>query len=261
VAGERGHVHDRVMARDPMRPRGVNWFIVRLFLILGILMSALGALLEPILLLIGVGWIGMALVLGTLFWWMRRRVDRREALRHEGAPGTATVLEANRTHTKVNSSGGVGGIVVYKMRLRIEAEGMEPFELEKRLAPRVGLSGLQPGQKWPVYVDRNDREHIMVDWDALLASGTTIQVGSGVTIHSQGQLEMRPGPDPRRVVFDVLRGRGITVQGAPATSAPAPQDHGSAVGERLHQLQQLKNQGLISDEEFETQRARLVDSL
>jgi hypothetical protein len=177
-----------VMVRDPMRPRGVSWFIVRLFLILGVLMSALGALLEPILLLVGVGWIGMALVLGTLFWWMRRRVDRREALRHEGAPGTATVLEATRTHTKVNSSGGVGGIYVHKMRLRIEAEGMEPYELEKRLAPQVGPSGLEPGRKWPVYVDRKDREHILVDWDVLQASGTTIQFGPRLTIHSQNSL-------------------------------------------------------------------------
>lgn len=164
--------------------------IATLFLRMGIVLAVIGiplALVTPVLLIIGLGWIAVALGLRVLFRTMHRRRERLEALRHEGAPGVATILDAKRTKTKYGPGSNSAGLGrrVWQMRLQIEAEGMKPYEIEKRILPEVGPSGRQVGQKWPVFVDREDPSNFLVDWEAFQASGHSVEISPGLVISSQ----------------------------------------------------------------------------
>jgi hypothetical protein len=92
----------------------------------------------------------------------------------------------------------------------------------------------------------------------------------------QGTLDLRSNPDARSAVLDVIARRGYRVpesarQGtaaspgsASATSAagtaPDPTDTRPGV-DRLMELQQMKDKGLISDEDFEETKERILKTL
>src|SRR4051794_5732052 len=86
----------------------------------------------------------------------------------------------------------------------------------------------------------------------------------------QGALDLRANPDARSAVLDVIARRGYRVpeaarQGAtatPAAASPAPDPTDTRPGvDRLMELQQMKDKGLISDEDFEETKERILKTL
>jgi hypothetical protein len=90
---------------------------------------------------------------------------------------------------------------------------------------------------------------------------------------SSGTLDLRSNPDARSAVLDVIARRGYRVpesarQGATAGAAgaggapasPDPTDTRPGV-DRLVELQQMKDKGLISDEDFEETKDRILKTL
>lgn len=178
---------------EAMRPNAVSWVLCGLFLTLGLVLSAIGGLVllvgdDPVPLFIGLSWIVVASGMGLLLYVMRRRTGRSAAVRETGIPGTATVLEARATHTRAGQGRMPGR--VWRVRLRVECAGMAPYDVDTRLVPQVGYSGLEPGSTWPVYVDRANPENVEVDWAALQASAYTIELGPGIMISSQNPIEL-----------------------------------------------------------------------
>ena len=88
----------------------------------------------------------------------------------------------------------------------------------------------------------------------------------------QGTLDLRANPDARSAVLDVIARRGYRVpesarQGAaagagvpPPPPGPDPTDTRPGV-DRLMELQQMKDKGLISDEDFEATKERILKTL
>lgn len=85
----------------------------------------------------------------------------------------------------------------------------------------------------------------------------------------QGTLDLRTNPDARSAVLDVVARRGYRVPdaargGATATPAggggPDPTDTRPGV-DRLMELQQMKDKGLISEEDFEETKERILKTL
>jgi hypothetical protein len=89
----------------------------------------------------------------------------------------------------------------------------------------------------------------------------------------QGALDLRSNPDARSAVLDVIARRGYRVpesarQGVapagatPAAPAPAADPTDTRPGvDRLMELQQMKDKGLISEEDFEETKERILKTL
>jgi hypothetical protein len=108
---------------------------------------------------IGQIWIAVSLVLAGVYLLMTRRAERADRLRREGLPGLATILGAEQTGAYLNNQPRV------KLRLRVEAEGIAPFEVEKTVTvPMIALGRLSVGSPLRVYLDRENREGFMIDW-------------------------------------------------------------------------------------------------
>jgi Short C-terminal domain len=273
------------------RVNPVGWFIVAFFLIGGV---AFWIALPWV----GIGqiWVAVAVGVGLLYLWMGRRADRAESLRTAGAPGTAQILEMTQTGVYINENPQV------KMRLRIDAQGIPPYEIEKRATvPLIALGMLGSGRPLTVYVDRADHENVFIDWSgggaAVGAGGAPVTAGSGVpftfsfedgstadissdaaaqkeildVLHANGMdprrgtLDLRSNPRVREAVLDVLRRRGYGPAAGTPASPPALDHDGSSAErpgvDRLMELQQMKDKGLISDEDFEETKERILKSL
>src|SRR5438067_2435323 len=107
----------------------IGWFIVAFFLIGGIIFW----IAEPG---IGIGqiWVAVAVLVGLIYVAINRRGRQMQQLRQTGTPGQATILEMTQTGVYINENPQV------KLKMRIEAAGIPPYELEKKVTvPMIAL--------------------------------------------------------------------------------------------------------------------------
>jgi Short C-terminal domain len=271
------------------RVNPVGWFLVAFFLIGGI---AFWIALPWV----GIGqiWVVVAVGLGVLYAFMQRRAAKAESLRTAGAPGTGQILEMTQTGVYINENPQV------RFRLRIDAQGIPPYEIEKKATvPLIALGMLGSGRPLTVYVDRADHENVFIDWSGggAAGAGAPVTAGSGIpftfafedgttadissdtaaqkeildVLHAngmdphQGTLDLRSNPRVREAVLGVLRRRGYGPTAAAATSSPAQASDGSSAErpgvDRLMELQQMRDKGLISEADFEETKDRILKNL
>jgi Short C-terminal domain len=202
----------------------VGWFIVVFFLVGGIIfwVTIPG---------IGIGqiWTAVAAFLALLYFGINRRGQKVKQLRQTGTPGTATILEMTQTGVYINENPQV------KLKMRIEATGIPPYELEKRVTvPMIALGVLGSGRPLTVHIDANDHNNVAIDW-----SPTAGAAGMAGTAPPQ-VATATPGP-------------------ATASSGDHGEEHSGV--ERLMDLQQMRDKGLITEKEFEENKARILKSL
>jgi hypothetical protein len=214
-----------------------------------------------------------------------------QSLTKTGRPGQAQVLEMTQTGVYVNENPQV------KMKLRVEAQGIPPYECEKKATvPLIALGMLGSGRPLSVYVDPNDQENIYIDWSgapAAAAAGGSVGVGTGPFTFAfpdgtnvdltndaaaqkeifdvlrangldpqAGALDLRSNPRVRQAVLDAIGRRGYAVPGgAPGGAAPAPTADERPGVERLMELQQMRDKGLIDEADFEETKQRILKSL
>jgi hypothetical protein len=273
-----------------------GWFIVAFFFIGGIAFTIA-------LPWVGIGqiWIGVSVVIGIVYFFINRRVGAMQSLTKTGLPGQAQVLEMTQTGVYVNENPQV------KMKLRGEAQGILPYECEKKATvPLIALGVLGSGRPLSVYVDPEDHENMYIDWSGAgagaaaawgsVGAGTgaapftfAFPDGSNVDLTSDasaqkeildvlrasgldpqsGSLDLRSNEKVRQAVLDVIARRGYQVPGgtvvqgaeaAAAAPAPAAADERPGV-ERLMELEQMRDKGLIDEAEFEETKQRILKSL
>lgn len=269
-----------------MRVNPVGWVLVAFFLIGGIAFTIA-------LPWVGIGqiWIVVAVGLGVFYLWLSRRAAGGERLRREGIPGEATVIGMTQTATQINEQ------PVLKLQLRVEADGVAPFEAEKRtVVPLVALSSVTNGTPLPVFLDPKNPRKFHIDWQ-LAAGPFTISQENGPPISVTdprarmaalkamrehgivpgGKTNLRQNPTARAAVLRALREHGIDperpggVAASAGAAAMAAAGGGSAGGqafagedaeqeplERLQALMDLKAKQLITDEEFQRHRDRIL---
>src|SRR3954471_10512702 len=136
------------------RVNPVGWFIVAFFLIGGIAFTIAlpwGG--------IGQIWIGVAVLIGVIYFFINRATGRKLALRQTGLPGTAQVLEMEQTGVYINENPQV------KMKLQVQARGIAPYQVEKKATvPLIALGMRGTGRPLTVYVNPQDHEDIFIDW-------------------------------------------------------------------------------------------------
>jgi hypothetical protein len=266
------------------RPNAVGWGLVIFFLAGGI---AFWITIPDIY--IGQIWVAVALFLAALYFFMSKRADQAEQLKQTGIPGKATILEMTQTGVYINEQPQV------KLKLRVEGQGQQPYELEKRVTvPMIALGTLSSGQPLNVYIDRQDREQIVIDWFGGAAAPTpggpgafTISPQGGAPINvsdpgaqqavmqalqaqgidpSSGTVDLRQNPTARAAVLQALQQHGIDAAHATAAADPSttvsaePSSTGEPL-ERLTKLMQLKSAQLITDEEFAEQKKRILEDV
>jgi hypothetical protein len=175
---------------------------------------------------IGQIWVAVSLFLIVIYSLVGSRARAAARRRAEGLPGQATILEMTQTGTQINEQ------PLVKLKLQVEASGIEPYEIEKRVVvPLVALGTLTSGRPLVVYVDRENHDELTIDW------------GAGIALAAQQAVPATPA-----------------APAAPATTTAAPA-HEEEPLERLTELMRLKGAQLITDEEFAEQRKRILDGI
>jgi hypothetical protein len=261
-----------------MRPNRIGWFIVALFLIGG---ATLWIWIPDVW--IGQIWVVVALGLAGYYLFMNRRADRAEKLQREGIPGEARILEMTQTGMYINEQPRV------RLKLLIQAPGVPEFEAEDTYTvPLIALGALTSGHTLQVYLDRAHPTKFAIDWfggggpgggppPAVLSAFGSPQIDLNANpdardailealrthgIDAEGTVDLRQEPAARAAVLDALERYGIDVAHGVAAAAPATSVEPPATPlDRLQKLTELRDSGLITDKEFEQQKARIIDSI
>ena len=225
---------------------------------------------------IGQIWIVVSFVMIGGLWLLGRPGAKADKLRRVGIQGQASILEATQTGTQINRQ------PVVKLKLRISAPGVTPFEVEKReIVPLIALGRLTGGSSVTVYVDRADHSRFALDWSgapggAQPAPGpATIASAGGPSVdftndraareavarvlhqhglNPAGTVDLRQQPEVGEAVVDALRHSGVEVPASSAAESGRERDPYT----RIEKLTELKASGLISDAEYDEQKARIL---
>jgi hypothetical protein len=226
---------------------------------------------------IGQIWVGVSLLLLLIFGALSRAGAKAARIRREGIQGTATVLGMEQTGVYINEQPQV------RLKLRVEAQGLEPYEVEKNeVVPMIALPSLGAGVL-PVAVDRADRGNVEIDWSAAAGPmtfstehGRTISVPPNHPARQEvlavlrrhglalsGQLDLRQHPAARSEALGVLARHGFDagagVAATPPGAAPGGTERTSV--ERLLDLKRLLDEGAITQEEHDQKRAQILAEL
>jgi hypothetical protein len=175
---------------------------------------------------------GYGMYIALAVW---RKGDRR--LLKRGIEGTAAVLSAKATNTVVQEGEFAWEAPrVYKYELLVDVPGKKPYETSCRIC----ASGISEGQTVKVAVARHNHKRVTIDVGQSLPAGrrvpVTLPVSSG---HVSGYSS---------------RVSGYTAAGAGRDASPTD---GERLG-ALAKLGRLHEQGVLTDTEFASQKARIL---
>lgn len=221
---------------------------------------------------IGQIWVGVSVLLILIYLGIGAKARARQRLLSDGIPGTATVLGMEQTGVYINEQPQV------RLRLRVEAPGIEPYEVERsEVVPLIALGSLSGGQLG-VVVDPNDHQQVAVDW-SVVAAPMTLSMPDGRTISvdkpgvrqeifaalrehgvgGSGEVSIRDNPVARRAIWEILERNGYDVDGrtgGPRRSAPE-----TSQVDALAQLAEMRDRKLITDAEFELKKREILSEL
>jgi len=157
----------------------------------------------------------------------KNKRKQAEELMASGAKGVGTVVSVQDTGMTVNDNPRV------KMVFRVEPlDGAPAFDAEKKTTvSRVEIP--RQGDRYPVWYDQQDSSKWMY----------------ATVADDNGRATMR----------QLFGGAAETFVGMNAPAAPAPSSgSGQDTVEQLTQLAELHKQGLLTDDEFTAQKAKLL---
>ena len=258
-----------------MRPNMIGWILAGFFLVAGI---AFYIVMPEIW--IGQIWIAVAVFLIGLYVLMNMRGDRMAALRRSGTPATATIQEMTQTGVYINEMPQV------RFKLRVQPAGGSAYEMNRTMTiPHIALGSLGIGKTLSAYIDKKDPNNVMVDWygsgsgqmpmsisenagqpsainDPVAQQAVMQALGEHGIDTSSGTVDLRKVPGARAAVLAALQRHGIDAAHTTAAADPSTpiQDKGTPM-DRIAKLHELRNADLITDEEFEQQRKRVLEDI
>lgn len=197
----------------------------------------------------------LVLLIGAAVTMERGERRRYMRLLADGEPAEATVLSATDTGWRTNGRPHI------RIELEVRRPGHPPYKAATKLTIARPWSALPywPGQVVPVRVDREDPQQVAIaepgqagaGWlgppPAVTRSSVTIVDGRAVADVSQLPPEAQ---EALKLATSMIDG----FAGAQAGARPP-------AAERLRALQQLRDEGLISDEEHARKRAEILGEL
>ncbi len=174
----------------------------------------------------------------------------RKELEKEGVRASAVVVDIAHRGISIQTDGNVAGAEAsLKTTLRVQPpDGMPAFDVHQ--AFRYSQFAVpNAGDHVRVIYDPDDHEHIMIDTSSPVSSVRNIVIDNGVVV--QGDTG---GLDVNALLANLASAvPGLDLTGTTATAAPAPDPL-----DQLAKLGALKQQGLLTDAEFEEQKARIL---
>ncbi|BAX93865.1 SHOCT domain-containing protein [Mycobacterium shigaense] len=194
----------------------------------------------------------------------------RRDLSKVGVRAFADVLAAEQSaiSVTVGNPNLVGNTEVrWKLRLRVTPDGKPPFEASvAALLPQ--LSAPRPGTRLAVLYDPKDHGRVQIDHrpagtadvaiDAVTAARPDL-AGAQVMGMPMGDVIRQAVADPGRFRDEMMR-RGAEMQQQALGAAQAAQAQPAQQDplDRLERLAALKDRGLLTDEEFEQQKRKIL---
>lgn len=192
----------------------------------------------------------------------------RRDLSKVGIRAFADVLAAEQSAIAVTIGNPnlVGNTEVrWKLHLRVMPDAEPPFEVNvTALLPQ--LSPPRPGTRLPVLYDPKDHSRVQVDHrpaataDAAIDAVTAARPDlSGAQVMGMPMTDVirRAIADPTAFREEMMRRGAEMQQQAFGAAMPAPQAQQDPI-DRLERLAALKDRGLLTDDEFEQQKRRIL---
>jgi hypothetical protein len=166
-----------------------------------------------------------------------------------------------------------------KLQLHISGSGFEPFDTQDKVLAGVARLGNITARKLVVFVDPATQKH-QIDWErsawvnGLVPAKFTV-AEDNKTYDLSGQAgplmeilqilkannvelnDIRSNPGVRQQVLTVLR-KAEEQQASAAAAPAAPQ---ASPVERLQQLETLRTSGVVTEQEYSTQRAQIISEI
>jgi hypothetical protein len=196
---------------------------------------------------------------------------RRKRLEQHGVHAQAVVLEIGQrgvTVTTGNQRAVSSTEVVRRIKLRVEPEGAAPFEVKTHL--RFGQFSTPPvGLPIRVIFDPDHHDHLMLDHadsaeSPFSSGGLDIANGEGLggalsALQALQRAQADSPGDPQALseaASAQFGGQGTALVGGRAQTPVAAGDDDPV--DQLTKLAALRDRGVVSDEEFEDQKARIL---
>lgn len=190
-----------------------------------------------------------------------KRLERK-LTQQGGKQAWATVLESKKLYAS-----SLGGKVQQKLRLRVEPQGEPTFEatVHQEFNNQRGWHIPQEGYSVTVIYDPSDHSKLLIDIDKMpVAPG--IDRDEAVARHEKVMARVKD-PAARRQQIEEMKGQAAA--GAPgaaaiqemiakATAGALAAASKSDVASELTKLADLRGRGVLSDAEFEAQKAKIL---
>ncbi|WP_420108549.1 SHOCT domain-containing protein [Mycolicibacter arupensis] len=217
-------------------------------------------------------------VVAALLWagYGSKVASRHQYLEEHGVLALAQVSAIHETGTRVNNQ------PLVKLDLHIQGPGLAPFDAQDRVLATLNRLPLISGRTLAVLVDPATNEY-RIDWQrSALLSGT---VPARFTLAEDNQTYDLAGQvEPLMEILQILRAHGIAVNGEiDIRSDPAVRQQVAAVvrraaeqradaagrdiveprsaGERLQELEALRTQGVVTEDEYRQKRQQIIADL
>jgi hypothetical protein len=203
---------------------------------------------------------------------------QRKRLAEQGTHAPATVVSIAERGMAVTS--GAEGIVsntelLLKTTLRVEPDGQPSFEVTKRISwPQLSVPSA--GMTLNVVFNPDDHDDLMVDRDAPIVPAMHLRSGDAMPdldklLGAVKQARDESGGDRAKFAQEIrenLAEQGITAAKFDAGDGSlvlgglgglgAPQSPEDAKLARLEQLGKLKQSGVLTEEEFQAEKAKIL---
>jgi hypothetical protein len=151
------------------------------------------------------------------------------------------------------------------MWLDVHLEGREPYRVRHECMVKSGKHPW-PGTTLPVVVDRNNPERIDIQWQEIKTVDERMAeapgpAAPGAPAAGQPQVIDLRGTGVADQIRDALAAQGIATGDAAAGSGSGAESSGNMVEDRitkLERLSKLRESGVLSEAEFEAEKARIL---
>jgi hypothetical protein len=197
-----------------------------------------------------------------------KRVERKLKERG-GKRAWATVLESDKEWAGTGglnaAAGQAGSITIHqKLRLRVEPDGETPFEstVKQVFNDSYGWHIPQEGYSVTVIYDPTDHSKLVIDLEVMpVAPG--VDRDEALARHERVTARMQDPAARRQQIEEMKAKAAAQTQSATEIMAKAfHQAQGAApvldVGDQLTKLAELRDRGVLTDAEFEAQKAKIL---
>ena len=212
--------------------------------------------------IIGISFVGTALLVGGIFGLIARAASRARHLQRTGKRGTAVVLDVDDTGVTVNNNPRV------RLKLRVQPEDGSEFEVEtKKVVSRLTIP--QPGMLLAVRYDPENPKNLVFDdadgdgREAGMPASDQVEAMVRQALAAKRITGARQDEAVRDALAQLERGNhSIDLRhytrgdrgGEPANETVDPLD-------RLKKLAELRDSGVLTESEFEVQKAKILAGL